>query len=94
MEVSLLAILLDPDHIGAKNNKIRYEYLIQHQTLAHEQQADALDLSNKNNLKRSSIHNGLSENINFVVKNPRPGDNLEAREIFEKLCRQKHAQVI
>ncbi len=84
--MSLLAILLDPDRIGAKNNKIHYEYLIQ--------QTDALDLSNKNNLKRSSIHNGLSENINFVVKNPRPGNNLEAREIFEKLCRQKHAQVI
>jgi hypothetical protein len=84
--VSLLAILLDPDHIGAKNNKIHYEYLIQ--------QTDALDLSNTNNLKRSSIHHGLSENINFVVKNPRQGNNLEALEIFEKLCRQKHAQVI
>jgi hypothetical protein len=86
--VSLLVIFLDPDHIGAKNNKIHYEYLIQ--------QTDALDLSNNNNLKQSSINNGLSENINFVVKNPRPGTNLslEARETFEKLCRQNHAQVI
>ncbi len=89
-----MLFFLDPDHIRAKNNKIHYEYLIQNQTVAHEQQTGASDLSNKKNLKRSSIHNGLSENINFVVKNPRSGNNLEALERFEKLCRQKHTQVI
>ncbi|CAF4031981.1 unnamed protein product [Rotaria sp. Silwood2] len=91
-------LAIDPDHVKAKNNKIYYESLIQNQSLVHDSQTDDLVLSNMsdstvNNVERSLIQNDSNESMNFQVKNQRPGNNLESLETYEKLCRQKHAEL-
>ncbi len=89
---------LDPDHVRAKNNQIYYKSLIENQTLAEQHREGDSDLSDNSsstvdNLKQSSVQNSESSNKNYQVKNQRPSDNSELDKAYEKLCRQKHAQV-
>ncbi len=89
---------LDPDHVRAKDNQIYYESLIKNQTLTEEHREGDLDLSDNcsstvDNLEQSSVQNNGSSNKNYQVKNQRPGGQAGVYEVYEKLCRQKDAQV-
>ncbi|CAF0724352.1 unnamed protein product [Didymodactylos carnosus] len=78
-----------PDHLRAKNNKIYYEAIIKNRTLTKQQRKG--DLGHDDNdlgAKITHIEIKRSTNDNFEVKNIRPSDYLEEREIYERLCRQ------
>ena len=82
-----LLFLAAPDHVRAINNKIYYEDLLRNRTIALEQ--EKIDLSSGvikllPNAKKTDA---------IKIKNPRPSDYLEEREVYEQLCRQNGSKV-
>lgn len=76
-------IILAPNHIRANNNKVYYEGLLKNRTLTkHQRKGDAGILLSNN-----------EPNEKYQIKNQRPDDYLEEREIYEKLCRQNQTEV-
>ncbi len=83
-------IFVAPDHVRANNNKIYYETVIKNRTLTKQRKGD-MGLNDFSNLKLVSV---MNKDRKYQIKNQRPDDYLEEREIYEKLCRQNGTQVI
>ncbi|CAF4694094.1 unnamed protein product [Rotaria sp. Silwood1] len=71
-----------PDHIRARNNKAYYEDLLRNKTLSGD--LDSSDLKSILTVKKLD---------NVQIKNQRPRDYLEEREIYEQLCRQNGSKM-
>lgn len=90
MQVSQLRrviLSLAPDHSRAIGNKQYYEELLQNRTLTKQQEeadAESNDVQSILSLKKAK---------NIKIKNQRPTDYLEERDVYERLCRQSGPQV-
>ncbi len=80
-----MLLFLDSNHVQAKANKNYYESLIKNQKLTEHQRKDHFDASEEND---------SSNTKNFRVEKQRQDNQSIASDVYNALCRRKHAQVI
>ncbi|UJR10274.1 hypothetical protein I4U23_014481 [Adineta vaga] len=79
-----------PSHVRANNNKVYYETVIKNRTLTKQQRKGDMDTNETPNQKLLPMN---PTDKNYKVKNERPDDFLEEREVYEQLCRQNGTQL-
>ena len=75
-------LLVAPEHNRAKNNREYYMELLRNRTLTSN--------TENSDLKLIPV---VIKNENLNIKNQRPKDYLEEREVYEQLCRETDPKV-